>query len=155
MAAPLSSASVDGGGSRLPRRRRACSARAAAGARGPRSHASAHPPASFRRTQLPEADIEPVEELPRLEDLAAAAPGGAAAAELLAATAVLKLNGGLGTSMGLERAKSLLPVKDGATFLDLIARQVARMRARRAASFPRCLPFPNLMFAQPAARRRF
>lgn len=43
---------------------------------------------------------------------------------LLSATAVLKLNGGLGTSMGLEKAKSLLPVKDGKTFLDLIAEQV-------------------------------
>lgn len=31
--------------------------------------------------------------------------------------------------MGLERAKSLLPVKDGATFLDLIARQVVHMRS--------------------------
>ena len=46
------------------------------------------------------------------------------AADLLAATAVLKLNGGLGTSMGLEKAKSLLVVKEGKTFLDLIAEQV-------------------------------
>ena len=45
------------------------------------------------------------------------------AQELLKKTAVLKLNGGLGTSMGLEKAKSLLVVKDGLTFLDLIARQ--------------------------------
>lgn len=37
---------------------------------------------------------------------------------------MLKLNGGLGTSMGLEKAKSLLEVKDGKTFLDLIAEQV-------------------------------
>jgi UTP--glucose-1-phosphate uridylyltransferase len=37
---------------------------------------------------------------------------------------VLKLNGGLGTSMGLEKAKSLLTVKEGKTFLDLIAEQV-------------------------------
>eukprot|EP00798_Chlamydomonas_sp_ICE-L_P024746 gene24746-10384_t len=37
--------------------------------------------------------------------------------ELLSQTAVLKLNGGLGTSMGLEKAKSLLIVKDGKTFL--------------------------------------
>ena len=95
----------------------------------PRSHTSL--PTRHRRAQLPEADIEPVAELPRLEGLAGAAPAAAAAAELLAATAVLKLNGGLGTSMGLERAKSLLPVKDGASFLDLIARQVARMRAVR------------------------
>jgi len=37
---------------------------------------------------------------------------------------MLKLNGGLGTSMGLEKAKSLLSVKEGKTFLDLIAQQV-------------------------------
>jgi UDP-N-acetylglucosamine pyrophosphorylase len=41
---------------------------------------------------------------------------------------VLKLNGGLGTSMGLEQAKSLLEVKDGHTFLDLIALQVRHQR---------------------------
>ncbi|MBN2792093.1 MAG: UTP--glucose-1-phosphate uridylyltransferase [Desulfuromonadales bacterium] len=35
----------------------------------------------------------------------------------------VKLNGGLGTGMVLEKAKSLLPVKDGITFLDIIARQ--------------------------------
>jgi UTP--glucose-1-phosphate uridylyltransferase len=29
---------------------------------------------------------------------------------------MLKLNGGLGTGMGLERAKSLLPVRDGKRF---------------------------------------
>ena len=38
-------------------------------------------------------------------------------------TAVIKLNGGLGTGMGLEKAKSLLPVKKELTFLDIIARQ--------------------------------
>ena len=35
-----------------------------------------------------------------------------------AAQVVLKLNGGLGTGMGLEKAKSLLPVKQGLTFLE-------------------------------------
>lgn len=35
----------------------------------------------------------------------------------------MKLNGGLGTSMGLERAKSLLRIKRDLTFLDVIARQ--------------------------------
>lgn len=48
---------------------------------------------------------------------------------LLAQTAVLKLNGGLGTSMGLEKAKSLLEVKDGHTFLDLIAEQIKYTRS--------------------------
>ena len=37
---------------------------------------------------------------------------------------MLKLNGGLGTGMGLEKAKSLLPLKGNATFLDFIAKQV-------------------------------
>jgi phosphoglucomutase len=47
---------------------------------------------------------------------------------LLDSTVVLKLNGGLGTSMGLDKAKSLLDVKGGNTFLDLTAKQVITMR---------------------------
>lgn len=37
---------------------------------------------------------------------------------------IIKLNGGLGTSMGLSKAKSLIEVKDGLNFLDIIARQI-------------------------------
>lgn len=44
--------------------------------------------------------------------------------------ATLRGAGGLGTSMGLEKAKSLLVVKDGHTFLDLIARQVKHQREK-------------------------
>lgn len=54
-------------------------------------------------------------------------------ADLLAKTVVLKLNGGLGTGMGLEKAKSLLEVKNGETFLDLIAEQIATLRANTGA----------------------
>jgi UTP--glucose-1-phosphate uridylyltransferase len=36
---------------------------------------------------------------------------------------IIKLNGGLGTSMGLSSAKSLLKVKNGYSFLDIIAKQ--------------------------------
>lgn len=36
------------------------------------------------------------------------------------------LQGGLGTSMGLDKAKSLLAVKGADTFLDLTAKQVGR-----------------------------
>jgi len=43
---------------------------------------------------------------------------------------VVKLNGGLGTGMGLEKAKSLLDLKDGNTFLDFIAQQVLDMRTQ-------------------------
>lgn len=74
---------------------------------------------------LAEADIQPVESLPRLEDVAG---DSAPDASLLARTVVLKLNGGLGTGMGLERAKSLLVVKDGLTFLDFIVKQILHLR---------------------------
>ena len=48
---------------------------------------------------------------------------------LLAETVVIKLNGGLGTSMGLEKVKSLLEVRPGVAFLDLMARQILALRA--------------------------
>lgn len=50
--------------------------------------------------------------------------------------AVIKLNGGLGTSMGLERAKSLIPVKGDLTFLDVIVRQTLALRRRHAVAIP-------------------
>jgi UTP--glucose-1-phosphate uridylyltransferase len=56
--------------------------------------------------------------------------------EALARTVVLKLNGGLGTSMGISGAKSLLPIRAGLTFLDVIARQVLSMRERCGARLP-------------------
>lgn len=69
----------------------------------------------------PEGDIEPVASLPDSETFGPdlVARGQAA----LSQAVLLKLNGGLGTSMGLEKAKTLLPVKDGLTFLDVIAHQ--------------------------------
>lgn len=39
---------------------------------------------------------------------------------------IIKLNGGLGTSMGLSEAKSLLKVKNNYTFLDIIANQAIK-----------------------------
>jgi UTP--glucose-1-phosphate uridylyltransferase/phosphoglucomutase len=47
---------------------------------------------------------------------------------LLARTVVIKLNGGLGTSMGLQKVKSVLEVRPGVNFLDLIVRQVRSLR---------------------------
>ena len=74
---------------------------------------------------LPESGLEPVTELPDAESLEV--DGGAIAA-LLDQTVVIKLNGGLGTSMGLAGPKSLLEVKDGLTFLDITARQIEALR---------------------------
>src|SRR5882724_2894478 len=72
---------------------------------------------------IPEAQIQPVADLPRFEEVAKVPR-----ISLLSETVLIKLNGGLGTSMGLDRAKTLLPVKDGLTFLDFIARQVLHLR---------------------------
>jgi UTP--glucose-1-phosphate uridylyltransferase len=78
---------------------------------------------------LREDEIEPVTEAPAFEDLPEQdAP--------LDEAVVIKLNGGLGTSMGMTRAKSLLEVKDGLTFLDVIARQVLEIRRSTGARVP-------------------
>lgn len=71
---------------------------------------------------IPESAIMPIDSLPntRSFDKALIEAGESA----LSKTIVLKLNGGLGTSMGLEQAKSLLAVKEGLSFLDITARQV-------------------------------
>jgi UTP--glucose-1-phosphate uridylyltransferase len=81
---------------------------------------------------LPESTIDPVESLPCSDDLPE--PTDAEAASLLTKSAILKLNGGLGTSMGLEKAKSLLEVRPGVTFLDLIARQICHFREKTGAN---------------------
>lgn len=81
---------------------------------------------------IPEGDIVPAEGVVDWEQLVAATP--AADSDLLAQAVLIKLNGGLGTSMGLQKAKSLLEIKPGLTFLDLIVRQVKSLRA--AAGYP-------------------
>jgi UDP-N-acetylglucosamine pyrophosphorylase len=77
---------------------------------------------SGKDLMIPESTIKPVDSLPDYADLTAEDPA------LLKQTVMVKLNGGLGTGMGLEKAKSLLDLKDGMTFLDFIASQVTDMR---------------------------
>ena len=89
---------------------------------------------SGERGLIREADIESVRTLPALGELPDPGDDGAAA---LDATVVVKLNGGLGTSMGMTRAKSLLEVKDGRSFLDIAAAQVLHLRERHAGAAPR------------------
>ncbi len=82
---------------------------------------------------MPEESIEPVTDLPALDELPDD-PG--AQREALRHAVVIRLNGGLGTSMGLSKAKSLLEAKDGLSFLDVIARQVIALRERHGAALP-------------------
>lgn len=49
---------------------------------------------------------------------------------------IIKLNGGLGTSMGLSKAKSLIPIKDGYSFLKIIANQVLQLRKKYKVEIP-------------------
>ena len=72
-----------------------------------------------------EESIEPLLDPPMLDDVEVS---DAEAREAIGATVVIKLNGGLGTSMGLDKAKNLLEVRDGLNFLDLIVRQVRAAR---------------------------
>jgi UTP--glucose-1-phosphate uridylyltransferase len=85
------------------------------------------------RGTLARHQMTPLEKLPDGEALDAYSRAGRRA---LAQTVVIKLNGGLGTGMGLESAKSLLPVKQGLTFLDLIARQMLALRQNAGVEVP-------------------
>ncbi len=80
---------------------------------------------------LAESEIEPLDELPEFEELPESD-----AADVLDRAVVIKLNGGLGTSMGMTGPKSLLEVKEGRTFLDVIAEQVLELRRRSGARLP-------------------
>ncbi|VEG26250.1 UTP--glucose-1-phosphate uridylyltransferase [Actinomyces howellii] len=82
---------------------------------------------------IPEETIEPLTDIPSIEDVEVDEDQ---AREALARTVLIKLNGGLGTSMGMDRAKSLLPVRDGRSFLDLLVEQVRAARSTYGVSLP-------------------
>lgn len=83
---------------------------------------------SQQSMMISESEIAPADDVADWESLTASAPEADAA--LLGQAVLIKLNGGLGTGMGLQKAKSLLEIKPGVTFLDLIVRQVMSLRRR-------------------------
>ncbi|GAA2020433.1 hypothetical protein GCM10009740_06040 [Terrabacter terrae] len=82
---------------------------------------------------IPEDSIEPLGDIQALGEVHVSDEEARAA---LSKTAVIKLNGGLGTGMGMTGAKSALEVKDGLTFLDIIALQVLALRERWGVELP-------------------
>lgn len=82
---------------------------------------------------IPEASILPLTDVPELGEVTAS---DAERRDALSRTAILKLNGGLGTSMGMTGPKSLVPVRDGHTFLDIVVRQVTSLRERYDVELP-------------------
>jgi UTP--glucose-1-phosphate uridylyltransferase len=105
--------------------------------------AGAHPEAirafesAYRRLEsseealLPSADLEPAGDVPALDDLA-----DADAADALGSVAVIKLNGGLATTMGLQQPKSLMEARDGRSFLEIIIGQTLALRRRYEVGLP-------------------
>jgi UTP--glucose-1-phosphate uridylyltransferase len=80
------------------------------------------------------ADLEALSDVPARDGLPV--PDDGDVREILDQLVVIKLNGGLGTSMGLTGPKSLLPVKQGKNFLDIITLQVASLRERYGTRLP-------------------
>ena len=82
---------------------------------------------------IPEDTIEPYLDPPKLEDVSI---DPAHAKQVFDQLVIINLNGGLGTSMGMDKAKSLLPVRDGKTFLDIIVEQVLAARRGTLSRLP-------------------
>lgn len=75
---------------------------------------------------IAESSIQAATGLKKISELPAA--DQSKMSELIEKTVILKLNGGLGTGMGLDKAKSLLEVRDGKNFLDFTADQIRAQR---------------------------
>ncbi len=80
---------------------------------------------------LPSSELEPAGDVPELDSLPDVDP-----AEALQGVAVIKLNGGLATSMGLQRPKSLIEARDGRSFLEIIVGQTLALRERHGIGLP-------------------
>ena len=81
---------------------------------------------------LSESEIEP----PAKENLIDYNDLESTTSSLLEKLAVIKLNGGLGTSMGLKKAKTLLKIKGKYNFLDVIAQQILHLRKESDKDIP-------------------
>ncbi len=86
---------------------------------------------SGQSTLLPSAELEPAGDVPALEELLDVDPG-----DVLGEVALIKLNGGLATTMGLQQPKSLMEARDGHTFLDIIIGQTLALRRRFDVELP-------------------
>ncbi len=76
-------------------------------------------------------ELEPARDVPTLDELREPDDLGA-----LDAFAVIKLNGGLATTMGLQRPKSLVEARDGRSFLEIIIGQTLALRRKHGIRLP-------------------
>ena len=88
--------------------------------------AADRPPSEWDRIKSPSEDkVVPYAQLSEPKDKS-----------VLNKLAVLKVNGGLGTSMGMTGAKSALEVKNDMTFLDLTVRQIEHLNTSNRVDVP-------------------
>ena len=85
--------------------------------------------------KVTEQEILPVQkgDIPDYQDIESYEDKGA---EALRQTVVIKLNGGLGTGMGLDSPKSLIPVRGTRTFLELMLSQIRFLRNKYKVELP-------------------
>ncbi len=76
-------------------------------------------------------ELEPASNVPALDQLPDADP-----ARALEQVAVIKLNGGLATSMGLQQPKSLIEARERHSFLEIIIGQTLALRRRHGIRLP-------------------
>jgi UTP--glucose-1-phosphate uridylyltransferase len=86
---------------------------------------------SGETAMLPSAELAPAGDVPALDDLPEADPPRA-----LSQVVVIKLNGGLATTMGLQQPKSLMEARDGKSFLQIIIGQTLALRRRHGVELP-------------------
>jgi UTP--glucose-1-phosphate uridylyltransferase len=86
---------------------------------------------SGQATLVPSDLLEPATGVPALQELP-----DINVADGLSRVAMIKLNGGLATTMGLRSPKSLLQAREGYTFLELIVAQVLSLRRRHGVKLP-------------------
>lgn len=94
---------------------------------------------------IQEHDLLPLEELDTIDE-------SPYAPSLLGSVVILKLNGGLGTTMGLQRAKGLLWVKPGWDFYAIVIGQLRAWKERSGAEVP--LLFMNSFATEVDTRER-
>jgi UTP--glucose-1-phosphate uridylyltransferase len=83
------------------------------------------------QAMIPTAELEPAGEVPSLAELPELDDPA-----LLDRVAAIKLNGGLATTMGLQRPKSLVEAREGRSFLEIIIGQTLALRRRFGARLP-------------------
>jgi UTP--glucose-1-phosphate uridylyltransferase len=86
---------------------------------------------SGQEAMLPSAELEPAGDVPALEDLPQAD-----VRQALEPVVVIKLNGGLATTMGLQEPKSLVEAREGRSFLEIIVGQTLALRRRYGVRLP-------------------